>query len=84
MYLRILNPTPWLSVIVCLNLNRWINDERLILDGTGDRDGSHRGGEVVLVRAKAKDSSTIVVSGGSASVQTALTTPLYLENFRDY
>ena len=25
----------------------------------------------------AKDSSTIVVSGGSASVQTAFTTPLY-------
>ena len=36
--------------------------------------------EEVLVRTKAKDSSTIVVSGG---VQTSFTPPLYL-NGRDY
>ena len=41
-------------------------------------------GEVVVVRAKAKDSSTIVVSGGGASVQTVFTPPLYLKNGRDY
>ena len=40
--------------------------------------------EVVLVWAKAKDSSTIVVSGGSASVQTVFTPALYLKNGRDY
>ena len=39
--------------------------------------------EEVLVRAKAKDSSTIVVSGGSASVQIIFTPPLYLKNGRD-
>ena len=38
--------------------------------------------EEALVRTKAKDSSTIVVSGGSVSVQT-IYTPLYL-NGRDY
>ena len=38
----------------------------------------------VLVREKAKDSSTIVVSGGSASVQIIFTPPLYLKNGRDY
>ena len=43
MYLRILQPTPWLSVIECLNLKA-IKDEHIILDGTGDRDGAHRGG----------------------------------------
>ena len=32
----------------------------------------------------AKDSSTIVVSGGSASVQTVFTPTLYLKNGRDY
>ena len=32
----------------------------------------------------AKDSSTIIVSGGSASVQTVFTPPLYLKNGRDY
>ena len=41
-------------------------------------------GEVVLVRAKAKDSYTIVVSGGSASVQTVFTPPLFLKNGGDY
>ena len=41
-------------------------------------------GEVVVVRAMAKDSSTIVVSGGSASVETVFTPPLYLKNGRDY
>ena len=40
--------------------------------------------EEVLVRAKAKDSSTIVVSRGSASVQTVFTPPLYLKNGRNY
>ena len=32
----------------------------------------------------AKDSSIIVVSGGSASVQTIFAPPLYLKNGRDY
>ena len=41
-------------------------------------------GEVVVVRTMAKDSSTIVVSGGSASVQTVFTPPLSLKNGRDY
>ena len=40
--------------------------------------------EVVVARIVAKDSSTIVVSGGSASVQTFFTPPLYLKNGRDY
>ena len=44
----------------------------------------HMEGEVVLVRAKAKDSSAIVVSGGSASVQTVFTPLLYLKNGQDY
>ena len=44
----------------------------------------HMNGEVVVVRTMAKDSSTIVVSGGSASVQTFFTPPLYLKNGRDY
>ena len=39
--------------------------------------------EEVLVRTNAKDSSTIVVSGGSARGQTIFTPPLYL-NGRDY
>ena len=43
----------------------------------------HMEGEV-LVRVKAKGSYTIVVSGGSASVQTIFTPPLYLKNGRDY
>ena len=37
-----------------------------------------------MVRTVAKDSSTIVVSGASASVQTVFTPPLYLKNGRDY
>ena len=37
-------------------------------------------GEVVVVRTMAKDSSTIVVSGGSTSIQTVFTPPLYLKN----
>ena len=37
----------------------------------------------MVVRAKAKDSSKIVVSGSSASIQTIFTPPLYL-NGRDY
>ena len=41
-------------------------------------------GEVVVVRTLAKDSSTIVVSGGSAGVQTVFTPPLYLKNGGDY
>ena len=41
-------------------------------------------GEVVVVKAKAKDSYTIIVSRGSASVQTVFTPPLYLKNGRDY
>ena len=41
-------------------------------------------GEVAVVRTMAKDSSTIVVSGGSASVQTVFTPPLYLKNGQDY
>ena len=41
-------------------------------------------GEVVLVRTKAKVSSTIAVSGGSVSVQTITTSPFYLKNGRDY
>ena len=41
-------------------------------------------GEVVVVRTMSKDSSTIVVSGGSASIQTVFTTPLYMKNGRDY
>ena len=40
--------------------------------------------EVVVVGSMAKDSSTIVVSGGSASVQTVFSPPLYLKNGRDY
>ena len=40
--------------------------------------------EVVVVRTIAKDSIKIVVSGGSASIQTFFTPPLYLENGRDY
>ena len=44
----------------------------------------HMTGEVVAVSTMAKDSSTIVVSGGSASVQTVFTPPLYLRNGRDY
>ena len=44
----------------------------------------HIGGEVVVVRTMAKDSSTIVVSGGSSSVQTVFTPPLYLKNGQDY
>ena len=43
----------------------------------------HMQGDVVVVRTVAKDSSTIVVSGGSASIQTVFT-PLYLKNGRDY
>ena len=38
----------------------------------------------MVVRTMAKDSSTIVVSGGSASVQTVFTPPLYLKNGRAY
>ena len=41
-------------------------------------------GEVVVARTMAKDSSTIVVSGGSASVQTVFTPPLYLDKGRDF
>ena len=41
-------------------------------------------GEVVVARTLAKDSSTIVVSENSASVQTIFTPPLYLKNGRDY
>ena len=41
-------------------------------------------GEVVVVRTMAKDSSTSVVSGGSASVQTLFTPPLHLKNGRDH
>ena len=41
-------------------------------------------GEVVMVRTMAKDSSTIVVLGGSVSVQTVFTPPLYLKIGRDY
>ena len=41
-------------------------------------------GEVMVVRAMAKDSSTIVVSGGSAGVQIVFTPLLYLKNGRDY
>ena len=41
-------------------------------------------GEVVVVRTMAKDSTIIVVSGGSDSVQTVSTPPLYLKNRRDY
>ena len=40
--------------------------------------------KVVVVRTVAKDSSTIVVSGGSASVQTVFIPLLYLKNGRDY
>ena len=40
--------------------------------------------EEVLVRTMAKDSSTIVVSGGSASVQPVFTPPLYMKNGLDY
>ena len=36
------------------------------------------------MRAKAKDPSTIVVSGGSGSVQTVFTPPLFLKNGRGY
>ena len=41
-------------------------------------------GEVVVVRTMAKDSSTVVVSGGSVSVRTVFALPLYLKNVRDY
>ena len=41
-------------------------------------------GEVVVVRTMVKDSSIILVSGGSASVKTVFTPPLYLKNGRDY
>ena len=41
-------------------------------------------GEVALARTMAKYSSTIVVSGGIASVQTVFTPSLYLKNGRDY
>ena len=41
-------------------------------------------GEVVVARTMTKESFTIVVSGGSASVQTVFTPPLYLKNGRDY
>ena len=41
-------------------------------------------GEIVVARTMAKDPSTIVVSGGSASVQTVFTPLLYLKNGRDY
>ena len=44
----------------------------------------HMQDDVVVVRTMAKDSSTIVVSGGSASIQTIFTSPLYLKNGRDY
>ena len=40
-------------------------------------------GEVVVAWTMAKDSSTIVISGCSASVQTVFTPPLYLKNGRD-
>ena len=40
--------------------------------------------EVVAVRTMAKDSFTIVVSEGCASIQTVFTSPLYLKNGRDY
>ena len=36
--------------------------------------------EIVVVRTMAKDSSTIVVTGGSASVQPVFTPPFYLKN----
>ena len=57
---------------------------KFILNGTDDRDEAHRGGEVVLVRGKATDSSTIVVSVGSVSVQPVFTPSLYLKNRGDY
>ena len=41
-------------------------------------------GEVVMTRTMAKYSFTIVVSGGSAGVQTVFIPPLYLKNGRDY
>ena len=44
----------------------------------------HMQREVVVARTMAKDSSTFVVSGGSASVQTVFTPPLYLKYGRDY
>ena len=44
----------------------------------------HMNGEVVVVRKMAKDPSTIVVSGGSASVQTDFTAPPYLKNGGGY
>ena len=44
----------------------------------------HMHGKVVVVRTMAKDWSTIVVSGGSASVQTVFTPQLYQKNGRDY
>ena len=40
-------------------------------------------GEVMVVRTMANDSSTIVVSGGSDSVQTVFTPPLHLKSGRD-
>ena len=36
------------------------------------------------MRARAKDSSTIVVSGGSDNLSAIFTPPLYLKNGRDY
>ena len=41
-------------------------------------------GEAVVVRTMATDSPTIVVSGGSVSVQSVFTPSLYLKNGRDY
>ena len=38
----------------------------------------------MLVRTMAKDSSTIVVSGGNTNFQTVFTPPLYLKNGRNY
>ena len=38
----------------------------------------------VLVRAKPKDSFTLVVSDNSANIQTTLNPPLYLQANRDY
>ena len=44
----------------------------------------HMQGEVVVVRTLSKNSSTIVVSGAIANVQTVFTPPLYLKSGRDY
>ena len=38
----------------------------------------------MVVRTLAKDSSTVVVSGGRANVQTFFTPPIYLKSGRDY